>query len=369
MVPFTKTPVFALLVLLFLVVISAVWYTLSGDNTSRYSATETPYKVLVAENPAFSAADARYRSGDYEDALAIYAEALESVTDPVQEGQVRYKIAIAKEVQGDYRAAIQDMKFIAADPDYSRFVKAYAVQRLGIMYNTYGYTHPEIVEETFKDEPYASLREGDDLALSYRRIFEYASSFFPLGVAESRIADWYANEMLRVRESASQEEISALVAQVRSHLQKAENDIERIRNDPNASGDVPAILVRKGEILYKLSQVGEATLDEAEGSFRRGLQLAVLSGPEPGRDGYPRFHFASFLERAYGTERAADIRTILGPLYTESSNADTPVMDFLRSQRNANTWMNVSLRGMAEIDPEFRRLLISLGWTEADLAS
>lgn len=344
------------------------WYWTSLRSQTETPSSQTVFSELVSGNGAFADATRLYNSGDYTGAAQKYQEALAAARNEAEAGQIAYKMALTKEQQGDYVGAIQGMKDIAANSQFTPIVKAYAVQRIGIIYNTYGYGRPEIVAETFTGDPYQSFSTPNDPELSYRKLFEYASSFYPLAIAESRIGDWYANALVKEYDAGKPPAaLSEYIESIRSHVDKAEADIERVRSDPNAAGDIPPVFTRLGEIKGKLAYTGNGTLAEAESSFQTAMQLGALG--KPGNDGYTRFQYASFLERYYGSERADDMRAILAPLSASEVYKGTAVMNFLASQRNTQTWMHRSLVEMAKVDAEFKALLVRLGWQAADFSS
>ncbi len=339
------------------------WKTPMVPSAPDYSTESTPFTVLVSDNQAFAEATALDDSGQYALAKVKYEEALASAADSQQRAQIKFKIASMDEELGNYVDAIRAYKALVTDPDSYDFIQAYSVQRLGWMFYTYGYEHPEIDAEVFVGEPYASFKEeGDSPATAYRRIFEYASTFRPLAYGEARVADWYANEATLLSDAgSSEEEIAELVEMAKAALARVDADISRVQDDPNEQGIVSSVTIRKGEVLGKLARLGAATEEEAENAFKSGLTLASLGGA--GADGYARFHYASYLERISGDTRADEIIALMSPFYrAPESYAQTPAVAFIRSQRNQNTWMHDSLIGIAQMDAAFEAYLISLGW-------
>lgn len=357
------------------------WYFLKSSSEDRYSAEQTPYSVLAAENAAFTEAEQMVKSGDFRGARALYADALDAADDRVQEAQVKYKIAATYELQGDYVTAIRLFKEIADNTQSPSIFRGYAVMRLGAIFNTHGFgEHVDpIIDETFKGHPYASFLEGGDIRLAYRKLYEYSSSFYPVAASELRIADWHANYIFDQRFDMSAEELAPNVDIVLEKLASAEVETRRIEQDPNEAGLLAEILTRRGEVLAKLSfvaaQVGEAhaartrakgvSYEAAEDAYRRALESQIALGNERGQDGIVRFLYASFLER-FVAGRQDDMRALLAPLYEDDVYENASVTPFLRAQRNSDSWMNRSLVRMAAIDPKFKQHLVSLGWTAAD---
>jgi tetratricopeptide (TPR) repeat protein len=363
--------------------LGALWYFLQPSNApqTQYSTELTPYSVLATENMAFIEAEQLMRTGDYLGARAKYTEALGVARDSVQEWQIKYKIATTYELLGDYVTAIRLFKEIAASPDAAAIFKSYAVMKLGAIFNTYGFGAQEdiVVQETFTGSPYDLFLEGDDISLAYRKLYEYSSSFYPVAVSELRIADWHVNYIRSQGTRVSQEELMPHAEIVLQKLESAARDTIRISKDPNEAALLSEVFTRQAEVVAKLASAAVAagepltttarekgvTFESAEESYRRALELRVIQGTENGQDGMIRFLYASFLER-FIPGRESDIRTILAPLYESSVYKNSPVLPFLSAQRGADSWMNRSLVGMAAIDPKFKQLLLSLGWTDAD---
>ncbi len=377
----TMVLVALVVVLVAAVGVAALWYVLKQKQPRiQYSTENSVYSVLVKESLAFLEAEQYMQSGNFEAARAKYVEALDSARDPVQVSQITYKIAAADELAGDYVNAIKGFKAVVINPGTTNVFRSYAVMKLGAIFNTYGFgaNLDAIIAETFKGEPYASFYDKNDIALSYRRIYEYSSSFYPLAISELRIADWHAN-FIRAQRNASIDELIPHVEIILQKLESAETDVRRIEKDTNELSLLTEIYTRRGEVIAKLASLatraGEpfatnardkgVTLEVAEEAYKRALDLRTVLGTDRGQDGMERFLYASFLER-YLKGREQDIRAILAPLYERDVYASASIGSFFKSQRGSDTWMNTSLQGMATIDPKFKQLLMRLGWTRSD---
>lgn len=347
----------------------------------QYSNERSVFSVLISDNEAFKEADALMRARDFPSARTKYEEALSSAGDSTQKAYITYWIASTDEMLGDYALAVREFKEVAGTPISYNLLRAYAVMRIGLLYDLYGYgEHRDvIVAETFKEEPYSSFLVEADEPLAYRRLYEYASSLYPTAISELHIADWHADGIWSLQRSgAKTEEYFPYTAVVLEKIESAKRDIERSLGDQNASGFTPFALVLMGEVLAKLTLASQLvsgsslneeaarnkgiTLEVAEDAYLKALEQRALQG---GTDGYERFHYASFLDR-YIPERKEDIRTTLSNFYGTSAYKNAPIMKFFAGQRGTETWMSGSLSRMASIDPEFKTLLISLGWSEAD---
>ncbi len=330
-----------------------------------YTSENTTFDVLSRTNTAFTDATALADAGQFELAKTKYQEALSGAVDSQQRAQIKYKMVSMDELLGNYSGAISGYKALVSDPDAYDYVQAYAIQSLGLMYYTFGHDHPEILSETFTGEPYASFRiKGESVNAAYRRLFEYGSTFKPLAYAEARIADWYVREAVRMQESgASETDIARIVTLVKASLGRMDADLERIQEEPNEKRIVPTVILRKAEVLGRLSRLGEATTNEAEAAYQQAVALAALGGP--GNDGFARFNYAMFLSQAFSELRRDDIVSLLQPFYEQPDvYASSPATGFIRSQRaEVSSLQHTTILDLAKLDDGFKEHLMSLGWT------
>lgn len=343
----------------------------TNSNVSTSTAdtnTETPYATLMKSNDSFIKAESFMKLGDYTSALAAYKTALPSASDVAQQAQIEFDIANATARSGDVIGAIQIFKQIAANTSYTPIMRAYAVEYMGRQY--YAGLNPAVTTEIFKDDPYKSFFVSNDLALSYRRLFEYGSSFYPLAESELYIADWYASRITTLYQtSSSSPEIATDMAIINKNFKNADADIQRTKNDPNASQLIPEALMRKAITLSKLAYIGMASSTSVESAFKTALVAYGGLGSTNGFDGPVRYYYALFLAHKYGVNRLADIEALLKPLYTDPGHNQFMMTAFLRNIRtlnvqNPNRFKDVQY--LARFDPGFKSFLVSLGWKPAD---
>lgn len=338
-------------------------------STSTVNAnTEIPYATLMKSNDAFIKAESFMKLGDYTSALAAYKAALPSASDVAQQAQIEFDIANATARSGDVIGAIQIFKQVAANTSYTPIMRAYAVEYMGRQY--YAALNPAVTNEIFKDDPYKSFFVSNDPALSYRHLFEYGSSFYPLAESELYIADWYASHITALYEtSSSSPEIATDMAIINKDFKNADADIERTKNDPNASQLIPEALMRKAITLSKLAYIGMASSTTVESAFKTALIAYGGLGSTSGFDGPVRYYYALFLAHKYGTSRLADIEALLKPLYTDPGHNQFMMTTFLRNIRTLNVQNPDRFRDvqyLARFDPGFKSFLVSLGWKQAD---
>lgn len=339
------------------------------DTATTYSEDRTTNSVLESENEPFAAAQqlARRSSADTIDQRAeLYRQAMRHATDATQEGHIQYKLANTYIQKRDFSTAILIFENIATTTAYSRFDRAYAIKMLGSMF--YNYHDPDIKNLTFAAEPFASMAVAGDDLLTYRHLFEYCSSVYPLGYCEGRIADWYANQLVLFHAdstAASPQAASQYARLIQEKLVNIDRDIARIKTDSNASADIPELLLRKAIILGKLAEIRQFDDKKAEQAFldAQQLNLVTFATSSP----FIAYHYADFVNRVWGSTRAADIQNILSVIYDSPIDLNAPVMFFLRNERNNVTGTKPAIAHLATVDPRFKTFLEStLAWQESD---
>lgn len=356
------------------VALAGWWYMYIYENVSlpRYSETETVYNVLMTENAAFADGDRLLRNGLPDTAVPKFKEALRYAKDPEQEGQIMFKLAAAIEKSEEFESrleAVPVFKEIATNPAYTNITRAYAVQQLANMFYTYG--DSRLTEEIFKDEPFKSYLDRGNLSLSYRRLFGHSSALYPLALSEFRIADWYANTILKLQalsngeNATTTERIARYKEIMKVKMANGDRDIERIQDNPNENAVVPGALMRKGVVIAKMRQMGDLSFGDMEPVFQRVINLYVLNGISK-EDGYTRYYYALYLAKFYGTERVTDIRKLLSKFYETDIYRNTRVAIFFKNEQKNVLHVKEELVLLASLDPKFKAYLMLLGWENAD---
>lgn len=306
----------------------------------------------------------------YDLALQYYKKALEEVQDHFQAAQIQYNIAYMTAKMGKYADAISQFKAIAADTTNYPILRAYSVQKIGLMYYEYygGTARQTISAETFKDSPYDSFQKGTSLNVAYTKLFEYAASIYPLATSEARVAYGYSNELLGTLHSATTSpqgrEYLSLIAK---SLTAADSDVLRMKNIPTEVGLIADILAQEGITIGNLVTLGAADPQQAEALFKRSMQYAATIGIKPGS--FTAFHYAAFLAFQFGEARSADIKSLLTPFKVgNDTQIVSGVVDFYKTARTNSTLtvQKSRLVTMGRIDSDFKKYLISLGWKASD---
>ncbi|HEV3245025.1 MAG TPA: hypothetical protein VG102_01570 [Candidatus Paceibacterota bacterium] len=360
----------AIIVVIVLAVMAILLYSYSQTilrPATQYSSTDTVFSTLMSSNSEFAQGTQLSQTGQYDQALPYYKQALSSASDPAQEGEIAFKIAVVTEKSGGYSgylAAIPLLKAVAANTSYTNITRAYAVQEMGLMF--YTYADPKITAAIFGDSPYTSLYVQNDTALSYRHLFEYAASFYPLALSDLRVASWYANEL--ASSNAASTSTQAYTSIIQQQITAANTDITRMKSDPNEEGYVPTALMREALIAGDMQLAGTTSFGDVDALFKQDLDLYAADGM-PQYDAFARYNYASLLYRLYGSSRLSDVTQILSPLYASKSYKGSSFEEFLRNERANVTGEKAHIIQLAKVDPAFKQYLETLGWTSSDFSS
>lgn len=324
--------------------------------------TKTTYTTLLDTNEEFATGEAYLRSEDYENASAHFQLAMNNAKTPNEQGQIKYKIALSYIESNKPVEAVKLLKEIVRTSNYTDIIKAYSVQQLGhivISYNTI-----EIRNEVFKDEPYKSFLKDADDSLARRRLFEYSSSFYPLGIPELRIANWYAYHVLELVKSGKHDKetlqnIEEMKIIIREKLINADKYLASISNDQNAVSYLPEIWYRKGTVLGNLYLSGDTSFGDPEEAFKKALQYSTII---VGMESSAKYSYAIFLAKAYGNKREQDIKALLNDFYVGNKYIKTPTTRMIKGEKDNLLGNKNDIILLSEIDPNFKLFLINLGW-------
>lgn len=355
---------------LVLVIIGVSAWVLMPHKRTYGGANPTVNGYLMQHNPDFARGEALGlaigSSGTTStERIDAYRAALTLSQDDTQEGQIMYKMGMAYVQTGDFQSAIDVLERVAGDTSYPVYERAYAVQELVTLHNT-NPADTHIVTQTFAQEPYASMYNAANLSLSYRMVCEYAGSLWPLGDCESQIAEWYANDAIaqvHTPSSASSSTIQTDLALMNQHVSKVYRDVQSVRSNKNARGDIPATLLRLAVMDGHLAAVHLDSPTHADGLFQQAEQSQVLinGGDNPMWD----YQYAAFLNNVYGSSKRDAITTALSRIYTGRSTGTSTTNTFFRQSRTTSE--KSTIIALAKLDEGFANYLLSIGWNKKDL--
>ena len=348
-------------VLVIAVVITAYFYFFKPKITPAPVTTKSdPFSSLMEKNSDFAEAEKAAKAGDLQKAEALYQSALEKAQHIDERGQIEYKIADVN-TNRDPIKAIGILKGIAANSQYSNIQRAYAIQQMGEVFFKNSTT--SVTTAIFTGDPYSSFNKEGDSRLAYRRLYEYAASFYPLSMSEVRASVWYSSEILRLKKTKTlaeqltiKDELLGYRKKVLGNLELADRDIERTRTAPNAGLLIPYTLALRAAVLGYMYESGDRSFPDPEIAFKEAIGAGLLIKG----DGPARLQYAVFLARNYGAKRKDDIAKLLAPVGTGPEYAG--LRRVFTNEKNNVIGSKSNFILISQIDPDFRKLLISLGW-------
>ncbi|MDP3948793.1 MAG: hypothetical protein Q8Q17_02490 [bacterium] len=295
----------------------------------------------------------------------------------------------------DFQKGISLFKEIAADESYPGFQRAFAVSYMAniLMLGSRG---PSLwADAIFSGEPYVSFPEipvpGQQASQVFqvfvggRRLYQYASSFYPLPANEYRIAEWYAKTALAAVINPKYKparSVSEKIANAKTHLQNGDDAFVANLGILNDTDKGYAKWV-KGETLALLAEVekDQSYNQAAETAFKDSLDfLKSNAGSSSARSRnslllWANFYYATFLERAYGDSRTSDIKALtanINETVSEQKNGKfgSNPLGFIRYLTRvggtdtdiADTYERQSALALAKRDANFASVLKEFGW-------
>lgn len=319
---------------------------------------EAQERLALAQDRTFQQAEVLLARGDDEAAADLYKELLTTATTTFGVGRLRYRLALA-ETNLNPESAIRNLQLVVADTEVENLQRAYAAQRLGLMF--YRNSDEKLLPLIFSGEPYESFYVEGDSFLALRRLFEYASTIaHPLALSELRAAILYLRELEDVKGTPKYNElVSQYIPLVEQKLANADVDIERTRTT-DAASLIPEALYLKATVYARLQRLGyDYDYDTA---FKDAITNAQLRGPYA--DGQARVGYALALQMS-GADRMADIKVVLAPVINDIEGYTGWKRAFTNERTNVLE-LKAALVAIANGYPEFKNLLISLGWQETD---
>ncbi len=332
------------------------------------------YKSLMEKNNDFAYAEGLSKSGKHDEARDYYTRALDMAEGPIEEAQLKHKIALSYNQSEKPFEAVALLKEIEKNESYTKRIRAYAVQNIGKI--VYSQNSDEIRTEVFKDEPYHSFlplpqeSKGriEDYSVATRKLFEYATSLYPLGVSELRVAKWYSSKILEAKQDASSTEITVvelasyrkIVSERLASTDAFINNMEaEISDEVTRNVDLSEILWKKGSVLTDLLLAGEDINLDIEALYKRSVALGLL---RPALVASSKHQYAIFLARTNKEERREDILKLLGDFYETIEQAPA-LKKSIAGEKEDNFGSKGEYLLLAEIDPRYKDFLINLGWT------
>jgi hypothetical protein len=322
-----------------------------------------------------------HHSGDFEKSVQLGERALLSARDKYEEGRLKLTLG-ADYIRTQPKHGIDLFKSMAADASFADRYRAKAISYIADAYMNGSRSPLVALDMIFVGEPYGSFLEKDskgkpNIPLAVRRLYEYSTQFYSFPESEYRIAEWYAKMALAARINPSvrlTQPESEYIANIKTHLAKGDAALTDFIAEWEADSQIGYAYWLKGMLLGNLAELtnDKTYLVQAEEAFRRSMEL--LRKPAVSAHGHVHeqsqsvlaaFHFAVFLSRNYGNERANDIKDLL--VYLSDPKFDNfPSRRYLArlagSTEEFDTYDRENVLALAKFSSDFQALLKKLGW-------
>jgi hypothetical protein len=315
-------------------------------------------RLVLYRDSTFQQAESLLLSGENEAAAELYKELLDTTTTTYGVGRLRYRLALAQ-TNIDPESAIRNLHLVVADPQVNNLQRSYAAQRLGLMF--YRNSDDRLLALIFSEPPFKSFYAEGDKFLALRRLFEFASTIsHPLALSELRAANLYLKELEEVRGTPKYDElVNQYIPIVQQKLNNADVDIERTRTT-DAESLIPEALFLRATVYSRLQRLGYNY--DYDAAFKEAITAGMVKGGQT--DGQARVGYAMAMHQS-GADRMADIKVVLAPVINDIDLYTGWKRAFTNERANVLD-LKAILVGIANGYPEFKDLLLSLGWQEAD---
>ncbi|PIR86565.1 hypothetical protein COU13_00355 [Candidatus Kaiserbacteria bacterium CG10_big_fil_rev_8_21_14_0_10_43_70] len=168
------------------------------------------------------------RTGDYESAIEIYNQVLESNPSSSElANAVRNSVTARYKTGGtdEYLDAIRDLKAVVADKSASLNVRIQALNTLAGSYSQSG-ENPAIYQEIYSGEPFSQFVVPGDPIATTRNLYEWGYTAYPTAKAGVAISGLYVRDVIN-NPDISEAVKSDYIAKTKQYLAEAEALVNR----------------------------------------------------------------------------------------------------------------------------------------------
>ena len=314
-----------------------------------------------------------YLAGSPSSSIPAFESAVANATNPSQKGAATLNLGTAT-LYADTARGVAILKAVAADTRYGDSVRADAIVQILQHWDLHQRDRAGAIEFArtviFTGDPWGGFLVPPtnaptlaDIRAAEERALEWAAGIYPLVAGEYTIAKHASEDALAATSTAARQEA---VARTEEHLQRG--TIAMAQTHSTAS-QIAIAYIYQGQALENLDAGGVAQAAQAiEDAFQHALATSFAnpdSKPAQYFSRFARFRIASWQARR-GADTAA-VQQVLEPVVTTPPDQRTgQLFRLLVSLRSTDT--PAGYRGdavrLAALDPMFKRLLVTLGWTD-----
>lgn len=341
----------------------AWWFYLGNSPANRSASVEMVYQSAVSQNASFASGAQLLNANRYTEAVPALEQALSAAKGAEEKTLISFYLSAAYRSSGNYAAAINTLQGVLSTRDIAPAVQALAVEEMATIYSTH--TSSSTRTALFDNSLYRSFI-ATSTNQTVRRIYQYATSLYPLPYSNYAIARSYANSVIAIvnDDQGGQE---ALISELMLRLKAAITAGDAATTDTIDTFTYPSYranaLLERAIVLGKLEQLKDTSLGDASEAYRKALDLYARVGES---DAVARLKFAHYLATRYGSSKAAEISSVLAPLYEVPQEQQRLRLFFARFGDATEGQTKSDLVLLAKLDPAFKTYLLSLGWAQAD---
>lgn len=320
--------------------------------------TKTTYQILMERNKDFSVADGYLKGRNGAKALESLERALAAARNKDEESQILYKISEAYSLEKEYLKAVEILKGIVMNLDYSAKVKAYSIYWMGQQF--YLSQDQHVLDAIFAGEPFEYMYQEKDKWLALRRMYVECTNYRSIAPCEVRVALSLADDLINHPEY-DQQTREKMLAEINDRLKKVGESLEYMKQDPNLAEMVMRTTILRANTLARLNHLGIKTEMNFEDDMKEARPRSFLSLSS---EGSWRYFYAVNIALTDPKKRAKDIAELLLPLYASDQFRGLASADAIfRDQKKARIiGQEKYIELLAIVDPKFKSYLLENGW-------
>jgi Tfp pilus assembly protein PilF len=323
----------------------------------------------------FKAGQDLFSVGKFSEAATSFEKSLNANNDKKQNGQAVLDLAKSYFFSQQPEKAVNILKKMSTDQDYPSYYQANALVVLA------GFYYFKVEDDNFfrtnvftGDLEKILVESNNSLSLAINNLLEKSISIYPSIRAYYWSGVWY-----------SEKAIINTDANIKvGYLQKARDCLSHgdyiLASDTqnNLLGNsAPVYYYLRARLLARLFTLGglgsKAEVDEA---FSKALDLHGKDArvfTQYNTDFWLRFYWAAFVAEFDGANGQDKIKELITPIINDYASGNPVQANFfqalenLNKDENVNTYSHRKALLVAKYSPEFKEILVKLGWSEEEL--
>ncbi len=322
------------------------------------------------------------QSKETQAALEIESQArqiLKSDISPSEDAQAKLLIARILLYKFSDRSSIFEgmdlLKQVAKDPKYTKLWRALAFERISNTIKDVG--DDENLKITLEDDYFKSMRDNTfPESGTIKNICQASFNLYPLPLCSYRIANFELYRLLedKVYKNLNDQQRADYLNDAKEKINIAETVASKYPLEYVNLFDKGKIMFWKPFIrtkLYLLGQTGKDFMVPGNDQFEESVKIfnSGLVWPKP--EGFFTYFYATSLAEVYHEEKIDKIRELTDSLVSRYDQfPELPFFLYMRNlsdQKYSSSYENMQVALLSQLNPNFKKLMLGLGWTEERL--